>query len=270
MLRAASAALLLRVAPGFEPHPPAAVERERERAAVAGREDIRIAGVQTCVDGNAVVDGEAGRFGEFAFRHGADADDAEVRFDLGPVGQPRHRRPPACSCDRHDGSPQRMCTPGRMMRHGTTAAISAGTPRIRMRGCASITVTGQPRARAAAASSRPMKPPPMIARRAPRVQMRADRQRVVEGAQVKAMRDALGQRQPARRGAGRQQQLLVRHGGAVGERDGLARPVDRDGARAERHAIRCRPRSEPRGSAIGFIGPVGIAAIASLDSGGRS
>ena len=59
--------------------------------------------------------------------------------------------------------PTCMVTPASTWRACTTFAISSGTPRIRMRGCASTSVTSRPSLRALEATSRPMKPPPMIA-----------------------------------------------------------------------------------------------------------
>ena len=54
-------ALVLRIAPGFQPDAAAAIDRQRERAAVAGGENVRVAGLQEIVDGDAVVERQARR-----------------------------------------------------------------------------------------------------------------------------------------------------------------------------------------------------------------
>ena len=62
----------------FEPDPPAEFPMV-ERDAVADRDDVRRAGRHAFVDEDAVVDGEAGAFGELDIRDDADADHARCR-----------------------------------------------------------------------------------------------------------------------------------------------------------------------------------------------
>ena len=133
--------LVLGVPPGLEPDAPAAIQGMREGAAVAGREDIGIAGAQPVVDPDAVLDREARR-SPARSRHRADAGDHGVADQHRPV----RKITAVCSASASMPLDADAACGDRPPRRGgacaTFSATSTGTPRIRMRGAISITVTG--------------------------------------------------------------------------------------------------------------------------------
>jgi hypothetical protein len=73
--------LFLRIAPGFQPDPPAAIDRQREGAAIARREDMGSRRPETFVDGNAVLDPDPCLLGKGNIRHGTDTHEDEIGLD---------------------------------------------------------------------------------------------------------------------------------------------------------------------------------------------
>ena len=73
------------------------------------------------------------------------------------------RTPSAVCADRREADAAQQLGAFRQVPRRDDLGDLCGTPRIRIRGCASMMVTSAPRLRALAASSSPMKPPPMIA-----------------------------------------------------------------------------------------------------------
>ena len=120
-------ALLLGAAPALEAHPAVPVERMRERAAVAGGEDRRVGGGERRVDGDAVVEGEPAAGGERGVR---------ARRRCRSTTRSAGTRVPSASATplggdaRRRGRRRRKRRPRRGGGPASTAAISAGTPRL--------------------------------------------------------------------------------------------------------------------------------------------
>ena len=146
-------ALVLRIAPRFEPHAPAAIERMRERAAVAGGEDVGIAGREPLVDGDAVLDRQACR----ARRAPSPAPRRcrrqwRRRRCASPSASTMACASPSRSIRRCRCRPQ--ATPAPRCRAATTAAIARPARRASAGAApASISVTAAPRSRAACRES---------------------------------------------------------------------------------------------------------------------
>ena len=134
-------------------------ESSRNRRSV----DVGIAGAQTPIDRDAIVEREA--------RPLPRATCPARRRRRRRSRRPRRRRPsasmttaPQLGAKPRDADAAEISTPSRAMALiDDSRRVSAGVARCSTRGAASTTTTAQPRSRALAASSRPMKPPPTIA-----------------------------------------------------------------------------------------------------------
>ena len=158
-------------------------------------------------------------------------------------------------------TPHRRSTPCRRCSSAKIPATRSPSTRCRGSSAISSTVTSIPAARAAAAVSSPIQPPPTIAiRRAVRKVARS-RSLSGEAAQVvHTLETGAVQRQPARCGARRQHELRVAEPPAVGERDLVPALVDRGWPRhpaAARSRGRRTSRSDGRTSPRGPSCPSG-------------
>ena len=133
---------------------------------VAGREDVGLGGAQVFVDHDAVVGSQAGGRGEGGVRRDPDPDDEQVGLDRWSR-LPVSRSPARRRLDGGDLVPTRRSTPCAVCRSAKMRATSGPRTRTRGRSRASRMVTWAPARRAAAATSRPIQPPPMITSRRP-------------------------------------------------------------------------------------------------------
>ena len=162
-------------------------------------------------------------------------------------------------------SPKRNSTPCARCRPAKTAPSSGPSWSCSAPGCGSSTVTGQPAERAAAVVSRPIQPAPATTTRGARLERLTQPVGIGDRAQVEHLLPVgAGEVEPARRGAGGEQQLVVgqlrvargTRGGdggraAVDRGDGDAgdagprgaRRTSRRRARRPSHARRCRAGS---------------------------
>ena len=185
---------------------------------VSGCVDVRLGGAQLCVDDDAVVDGRPAASASSTSGQHADPDHEQVGLERRPVCQTTTAAP--CVALDVTGDLRRRyrrSTPCSRCEVAKTLATSGPRTRTSGRSRDSRTVTSAPLARAAAATSRPIQPPPTMHDSAAAASSSLDAGGVLEGAQVGDRRAALvGRRQATWPGTGGQQQLVVALRTAVG------------------------------------------------------
>lgn len=273
MLAAASWPCSCALRQDFEANAPVAVKRQRIGGAVAGGKDVRVAGAQRTVDGNAVFHRKARRLRQFGVRHRADADDQQARrddtpvferdtnlvrpfFDTGHLRAAQHLNPfgGVAACD----------DLGDLRRHAAGEDPRQALHK-RHRRAALSRACGKFQADEAAAENGDM---------AALRQMRTDALRIVMAAQRGNAVAIGGARQSAWPRAGRKQQFVIGDIGAVIEQHPLAGTVDGENRAAAEHAdvgfgiafcrgheLRAHPRDQRLlGERRALIGQMGLAA----------
>ena len=213
--------LVLRGAPGFEPHAAIAIEAVRKGTAIARRIDVGIAAAHLAVASDAIVDRKPGRLGKRDGRCCTNAGDHDIGRNAPSIGEQN-----CIIFDMRDAGAGENDDARRGMAIGDAVAMASVTPRNRMRGWLSMTVTAQPRWLALAASSRPMTPPPMIATLRPGCACGAQRDQFMK---IPQHQDPLGpwERQAARPRTGGDQQLLVGDAPSIGQQHRLGGTIDK-------------------------------------------
>ena len=148
------------------------------------------------------------------------------------------------------------------------AAISAGTPRWRMRGLRLQHRHFYPEGAGDCRQFEPDKPAADDSQPTAGAQPRPDREGIIECAQRQAVIEARGHRQRARRSAGRQQQFVVSDARRVSETHAALRPLDRDDL-GRRKQLDADPLEASREAIVFGVSPSHSGSSA-FDSGGRS
>ena len=150
--------LVTGIAPGFEAQALIAENGMGEGTAITNRENMGIRCLEIGVAGDAIVQGKACLLGQLDAR----CRPIPAMMTSAAISRPSERTIVSAEMCAMLAL-VKIATPASAWRAAMRLAISGGTPRMRTRGCASITVTRQPRLAALAASSSPIKPPPMMA-----------------------------------------------------------------------------------------------------------